>query len=215
MGYFNERVKEIKSQESTDFLKIDKDGVSASVRPIDLSKETAHLLTVWRKKYWHGFFTKFEPTEERTRKWLKEKVIEDPNRILFLILSKNKKVGHIGLYNYQEESNSAEISNVLVGDKGNSPGLMEIVTKALIKCGFDDFRLSKIWLEVFSDNYKAINLYERCGMLTVGNIPLKRYVTPDGWEWKKVRLENENEYSERSINIMQITVNDYKKRINF
>jgi|SRR6267143_1618627 len=215
MARYHDRIREVKGLGSVDFIKVKIDGMFVSLRPIDESDETVRLLTEWRKKYWHWFATKFEVTEDRTRKWLRDEVIDNSDKILFIIILENKKIGQCGIFRYDEINNSAEIDNILRGVRGSYPGVMEKVEKSVLKWMFEDLKLSKVQLRVFSDNYKAINLYERCKMLTVGTIPVKRIFTQDGWRWEETRLQSENDYAERYFNIMEIRKEDYLSEKKF
>jgi RimJ/RimL family protein N-acetyltransferase len=215
MAIYHNRIKEIKELGPVDFIKVKIGGTFASLRPVDESDETVYLLTEWRKKYWNWFSSKFEITEDRTRKWLRNEVIDNPDKILFIIFLENKKIGQCGMFRYNVIDNSAEMDNVLRGVRDGYSGLMEKVGKTVLKWGFEDLNLSKVQLRVFSDNYKAINLYERCEMLTVGTIPLKRIFTQNGWSWEETQLQSENDYPERYFNIMEITKENYLKQKNF
>jgi len=205
------KIKRVKESESESFLTIKLGKERAYLEPVNLSEETVSLITTWRKKYWYAFGTKFNPTKDNTRKWLKEKVIHDPNKILFLIKLNNKKIGHMGLCNFNEKDNSIEIDNVIRAYRQGYPGLMEKALKSLIKWGFQDLKLSKVLVKVFSDNYKAINLYQRCGLLTVYSIPLKRSVINDGWKWEEAKKNNENVFPDRYMSVLEITKERYKK----
>ena len=103
---------------------------------------------------------------------------------------------------FKHDKFSRSKHNVLRGIRGCCPGLMENVTNELISWMFSELKLSKIKLKVFSDNYKAINLYERCKMLTIGNIPLKREFNNQGWKW--IPVKSSNGYAERYYSIMEI-----------
>ena len=52
------------------------------------------------------FATDFEMTQEKTRNWIKKIILESQDRILFLILVDNKKIGCIGHGGYNEKENS-------------------------------------------------------------------------------------------------------------
>jgi len=210
MAHYNDEIKRVKELGSIDYIKTKINSSEISLRPVDESDDTIKLLTEWRNKYWY-WFDKFTATEERTKKWLENQVKENHDRMLFLILLNGKKVGHTGTFRYDDKDNSAEIDNVLRGIRGNFPGLMEVVMKILMKWMFDDLQLSVVKLKVYSDNFKAINLYERCGMLTVGSIPLKRNFIDDGWRWEPTELKSENEYAERSYNVMEISKETFQK----
>lgn len=212
MSHFHKCIKEIKESNS-DFITIKIGNESIVLRSVDNSEETISLLTEWRNKFWDSFASKFEATKDRTRSWIQSQIMQNPNRILFLIHIADQKIGHIGIFLYDESQKIVEIDNVLRGIRDGNPRLMEKVTKYIIRWIFDDLLLEKIRLRVFSDNYKAINLYERCHMLTVGSIPLKRIFTNDGWKWEPTTIK-ENQYAERYHNIMEITrelYSNYKK----
>lgn len=209
MTVFHDQIQKVKDDGPIDFNHIPMNDHKIILRLVDDSNDTINLLTIWRNKFWDAFPEKFNATNERTRKWLNEQVLKKPDRILFLILLNKKKIGHIGIYRYDETENSAEIDNVVRAVRDQLPGLMEKVTRFLIDWMFKELNLSKIKLKVFSDNYKAINLYERCGMVTVGNIPLKRINTKSGWKWQETKLDATKEYGERYFITMEITRDAY------
>lgn len=56
------------------------------------------LLTKWREENAFAYPTKFKVTVDGTKKWLKEQVLDNPSRILFLVVDKQGKwIGHVGL----------------------------------------------------------------------------------------------------------------------
>jgi len=209
ISHYRDQLRKIKELGPVDSIKVDVDGTPVFLRPVDESEETVHLMTEWRNKYGHVFRTKFKATEDKTRKYIRNQIMDNPDRILFMIILKNQKIGHIGVFNYDEINNTVEIDNVLRGVRNNSPGLMEKVTKSIIRWMFEDLKLSKVLLKVSSDLYKAINLYERCHMLTVRTIPCKRVFTEDGWRWEETLLQTESDFGERYINTMEITKESY------
>lgn len=204
MTIYFDKLKEVKTFSQIDYFNINMGNAKIMLQPVDESDETINLLTKWRNDNWY-WFDKFTATKESTSIWLKNQVINNPDRILFLIFLNGEKIGHIGTFRYNESENSSEIDNVLRGIRGCCPGLMECVTNKLISWMFSELKLSKIKLKVFSDNYKAINLYERCKMLTIGNIPLKREFNDQGWKW--IPVKPSNGYAERYYSIMEITPN--------
>ena len=207
--YYN-HIKQLKKLGSTNLMKIKINDTFAFLRPVDESDETIRLLTKWRNKYGNWYTTKFQATEVRTRKWLRSQVINNPDRILFMIILGNQKIGHIGIFRNREIDNTADIDNVLRAVRINYHRLMEKIIKSMFKWMFDELKLSRIQLRVFSDIYKAINLYEGCNMLTINTIPLKRVFTIDGWKWNKTKLKKGTNYAERYLNIMEITKESYQ-----
>jgi len=199
--YLNE-IKKIKKNPDKIPLTIDLNRKSIFLIPAISSKENVKLITKWRKQNWQGFLTKFKVTEQGTKKWL-ENISRNPSRILFLIIYNNKKLGHIGFHKYDKKNKKVDIDSVLRAVRVNNPKIMENVLYALFYWGFNDLKLSKIQLRVFSDNHKAINLYERSGMLTIKSTPIKRIITTDGWIWKEVKF-TKNKIAQRYLDIMEI-----------
>lgn len=172
-------------------------------KPVDLSTQTIYLVTKWRKKYWYAFGTKFNVTLKSSRNWINQ-IINDPNRELYIIVINGNPIGNIGFRNFNKSKKSVEIDNVLKGEL-YYPGIMEDVLKIFIKQLFRNMKLSTIWLKVFSDNYKAINLYERVGMRTVRTIPLKRVRKKYGYEWKKIKLKKKYDVAERYYSYLELS----------
>lgn len=214
MTIFEYRIQQIKKQDNQDIIRIKHGEDTIVLRNIKISKENIRLLTEWRKKYLYSFGSKFEPSQDRTEKWLKEQIIESRHRILFLIIHNNKKIGHIGLFNFDKSSNSCELDNVLRGRKVRPHNIMEIALRMILQLGFEYFKLSKIRLKVFSDNYKAINLYEKSGFLTIKSSPVKRFFVKNEWTWREV-ASKKNVLPERFFSIMEITKQDFKNKFNF
>ena len=207
MTVYHEKLRELKQKPASNFSTISLNDTCVILQVVDKSEDTIQQLTMWRNEFWDMYPVKFHATITGTCKWLEEQVYNKDDRILFLIILDGKKIGHIGTYRFDQAENSAEIDNVLRSVRQNHPGLMEKVTKFLINWMLNDLQLSKVTLKVFSDNHKAINLYERCGMLTVGMIPLRREFTPDGWKWQETKLRDE-EYADRYFSIMEIKKSD-------
>jgi len=179
-----------------------------SILSCDLSDETVHLLTNWRKMYSDFFTSKFNVSENRTKQWLEKNYIFKNDRILFLLILNGKKIGHIGIINYDKNNNSAEIDNVLRGNRDDSTGIMETALLKILEIGFNDLHLAKFTLKVFNDNPKAISLYTKCGFTLVDSIPLTKILTHDGWNWSYSKKNND--FCEKYHDIMQITKEQFK-----
>ena len=208
MAIYHDKIKLAKELTNKDYL-VPNNEHEILLRVVDESLDTITVLTKWRNQYWDAFPEKFTATIDGTKKWLKEQVLENHDRILFMIFLNGEKIGHIGTYRYNVEQNSAEIDNVVRAIRDKVKGLMEQVTNFLLDWMFTELKLSKVTLKVFSDNFKAINLYERCGMLTVGMIPLERITTNDGWKWSEIKTLDKNEFADRYFSIMEVTKDSY------
>jgi len=208
LNNFQKKIYELKNNHSSVKKK------TIELIPAEISKENIKLISKWRKENWEGFLTKFTVTETCTKLWL-ENIWKDSERILFIILENKKKIGHIGIYNYDKKCKSVDIDSVLKGIKNSRKDSMKKVLGILFDWVFGELNLKQIQLEVFSDNFKAINLYERAGMITKCSIPIKKVKMKNGWAWKKTKL-TQSKIGERYLNQMEITKNDYlehRKRV--
>lgn len=99
----------------------------------------------------------------------KEKI----NDFIFIILSedlKNEPVGQISLYNIDMDTSEGEYGRVIIGqNKAKRRGFARNATDLILSWGFDDLKLKRIYLEVFSRNTAAINLYLKCGFRKCGH----------------------------------------------
>lgn len=139
----------------------------------------------WRRNSQWYFPSQFKVTIPGTRIWAKKSLIDKEDRILFLIKDmQGKLIGHIGLYSFDFKNETCEIDNVVRGEKG-TPGIMTSALNALINWTFENLRIKDLYLRVFSDNQKAISLYERCNFSHENLIPLKKRVENSTVFWEE------------------------------
>jgi len=208
---FKSKIQILKDNENSNFLKINFSGKVVTLKVVDTSEETIHKLTEWRKTYRHMFATNFEMYDSRTKDWIKEKILNNPNCILFIIYVDDEKIGNIGFDLYEEKQNSLELDNIMKDPSFNLPGLISTVEKPLLKWVFDDLKISKLFVKVFSDNFQTLNLHFGCGFKIIKTTPLKREYTNYGWIWKETVLSSENDFPERYIHTLEIKRNNLIK----
>ncbi len=137
------------------------------------SKKHISMLARWRDRNKQWFPTVFRVTHEGTRLWLKEKVLDDPDRILFFIHFKGEEpFAHAG-FDRWEDSGSWAIDNVLRGrtPKG-SKGAMKVALGAMMEWAYDTFNFRVLTLTVFDDNIRAIKMYVDLGFRRIRKEPL-------------------------------------------
>ncbi|MBU2488764.1 MAG: hypothetical protein KKA60_05175 [Proteobacteria bacterium] len=76
-------------------------------------------MTKWRNMATKSFLTQFIGPEPRIQAWLKNTVIPDPARMLFLIHTGTRLVGQHGFLDLS--GNSAELDNLIRGEMGGIP----------------------------------------------------------------------------------------------
>ena len=134
------------------------------------SKNDALLMAKWRKIHLESFSTVFQPTEAGTKKWLKHNYFNNYEDIIFFIETNDKiPFGHVSLYNFNR--NECEFGRVIKGFNVGPKGSMAIASMEVINWGFNSLKLNKIYLEVFADNERAVNLYFKLGFSLVKKIP--------------------------------------------
>jgi len=104
--------------------------------------------------------------------WFK-KYLENENDIMFVIEKTEDlkiPIGTISLYNIDYTSSKAEFGRLLIGDTDSrGRGIAHKATKELCKFGFECLGLDNIFLEVFSDNQKAIGIYEKANFKVISD----------------------------------------------
>jgi len=94
---------------------------------------------------------------------------DDRNIILGIVLKEdNSLIGNIGLHKISSIHRNAEIG-IFIGDKRQwSKGYGTEALKLLIKYGFDQLNLHRIYLTVFDFNTRAMKAYEKVGFKKEG-----------------------------------------------
>ena len=130
-------------------------------------------LTSWRNDHVKVFPSQFIATQESTRIWLELHIINNQNRILFLVMDGfGEVIGHIGLNNCLCANNILEIDNVIRGISNVGKGLFGNALKELISWSQRTFPVSEITLRVMADNAHAIAFYKRNNFEESEMIPL-------------------------------------------
>jgi len=120
------------------------------------------LLSKWRKKHEAWFASQFSVSRARTKVWYKKLLIDKPDRLLFMIRVSDRYIGHVGLNRFNFKSRSCEIDNIVRGATGY-PGIIEKAIILLMRWGEKSLGIHGYSLSTFSDNKRALNLYQRLG----------------------------------------------------
>lgn len=85
-------------------------------------------------------------------------------------------VGNCGLFNIDWENRSAEIG-IHIGEKGYwDQGFGTKAMRLLLKHGFDNMNLHRIYLRVYESNHRAIRSYEKAGFILEGKLREAQYI---------------------------------------
>jgi perosamine synthetase len=129
-------------------------------------------LTNWRNEFVHVFPTQFEATLESTTAWYTQRLLDVPDRILFLVVdSCGNRVGHMGFNSCINDAQAFEIDNVIRG-RESEKGLFSRALLALMKWAKMTVNVEQFYLRVFLDNAHAIGFYEKCGFQRTEEVAL-------------------------------------------
>lgn len=138
--------------------------------------ELVALLAQWREKNASAYPTQFPVTISGTADWLRRRLLEAEDRLLFLVAdARGRLVGHLGLANALDEAAQVELDNVVRGVPGVAPGIMSHAVQALLDWTVEHLRPRQIYLRVFEDNARAVEFYRRLGFVEAQRIPLRRH----------------------------------------
>lgn len=79
----------------------------------------------------------------------------------------NEYLGTISLKEVSMSNKNAEYA-ISLRRNAQGKGIATQATKEILKLAFGEFALEKVYLNVFSDNTRAIKLYEKCGFIFEG-----------------------------------------------
>ena len=129
------------------------------VRP--LSAEDCEPLRTLRNRNRQYFFSSAEISREQQENWFRNYLAKE-NDYVFSVFYNNVWVGSASLYNISGAG--GEFGRIVVdGDRVSRKGLGSEAVRAVCKIGFEKLGLESIFLEVLSDNKRAIHAYEKAG----------------------------------------------------
>lgn len=139
--------------------------------------EVIETLGRWREESAHVYPTQFPVTFAGTKRWLRARVLDDPNRILFLIVDLGgKPIGHVGFASALNDEGLLELDNLLRGSFRGHRELVPIAVKALLDWAQDTIAPTGFYLRVLASLKHVIKLDQRLGFVEEARIPLRKVV---------------------------------------
>ena len=150
-----------------------------------VERENLEQLREWRnnpelRKYFREYRL---INSENQQKWYESRVLGDPDQYNFEIRDKasNKLIGHCGLYYINWVMRTGEFG-IYIGDNDyRSGGFGSDALRTLIKYGFEDLNLNRIWCEVY-DNNAALEVYKHIGFVYEGKMRENYYNEGQYWD---------------------------------
>ena len=92
--------------------------------------------------------------------WFRDYLGRDDD--LLFVIETAVPVGQVALYRIDREKGEAEFGRLMLGESAGV-GLAQEATSRLLAFAFEELGLTRVYLEVFAENERAIRLYERSG----------------------------------------------------
>ncbi len=118
------------------------------------------------------FTNSFRPIDENEQREWFQSIYKNKNQFVFGIehIETSKLIGTCGLYEFDQISRKAEL-RMKIGDTTEwGKGYGKLALEELIKFGFNDLNIHRIWLKVFEDNLAAIKIYSNSGFELEGKM---------------------------------------------
>ncbi|MBP1962745.1 GNAT family N-acetyltransferase [Paenibacillus aceris] len=169
-------------------------------------------LTEWRAAASMWFATQFPATEEGTKAWVQHQIIEVDDRILFILEDEEQTpIGQIGLKHYDETNKTCEYDNLLRGRKGRYGNIVLYALLTLGAWSLRELGIQKGYLNVLSDNARAIQIYKTLGAVEVERRPLRKEADGEVIRWIPAVGQLEGE-PEREMVTMVVTREAFIRR---
>lgn len=135
-------------------------------------KDLIDRLTRWRNDAREHFFSQRILSREETEAWMRDCLLNDPHRLLFVIHAGEKAVGTIGFALLQDRS--AELGNLIRGEPGGGFTLMQRAHSALLDWLFRNIDIDIAIAMVFADNTVAVNHLRLLGLQPIERVQMHR-----------------------------------------
>jgi RimJ/RimL family protein N-acetyltransferase len=89
--------------------------------------------------------------------------------LMFIVeeLATRAPVGQVSIYNIDREVGEAEVGRFIAAQNASGKGFIREAIVALLEFAFGELNLSRVFLEVYADNERAIRLYESVGFVRI------------------------------------------------
>ena len=145
------------------------------------------MLANWRQDNMATYPRQEKITEEGTKRWVLNQLVNRPDRILFLVRQQDGGlVGHMGLSSFNPDDCSAEFDNMIKGDKSGQRGVMTDASNLMFRWAHEGIGIKRIWGRFFYDNFRVVALYHRAGFVPALLEPIRRVTYPTYTQWEVV-----------------------------
>jgi RimJ/RimL family protein N-acetyltransferase len=117
--------------------------------------------------------------EER---WFERKLEEEDSEIYAIETMDGAHIGNIELFNIDTRHRHAELG-IVIGEKAYwGQGYGSDAVRTLLRFGFEEMNLHRVFLRVYEDNARGIRAYEKCGFRHEGRLREANYRKGRYWD---------------------------------
>jgi RimJ/RimL family protein N-acetyltransferase len=166
------------------------EGILVRLRPLELD-DASRFARWFNDQDVAGYLIadRYPITRLQEERFIREHLSRDyVDRVVLAIETKSdqKHIGWCGLYNVQAENRQAELA-VGIGEKALwSRGYGRDAVAALLKFGFIEMNLHRVWLTTVEYNSRAVACYRRCGF--VEEARMRQHVYRHGHYWDFIQM---------------------------
>ena len=122
----------------------------------------------------------YQPISEAAHDQWMDSVVKRADMFIFVILERgeNRPIGYCFLSNVSPVHRNAKLGIAIGEADHRDKGYGSDALRGLVDFGFRDLNLERIWLDVFTDNARAIHVYEKLGFCHEGS--LRRHYFVEG-----------------------------------
>ena len=193
------------------------DSLIGFLRPItyfDIGDDSViNNLTNWRNENISAYLNHQLATFEGTRRWLSKFILDNKKKILLIFFSENNEpIGHMELADGLDTKSYIEMDNIVRGFKSIVPGIITLALYDLITWVFLHSNVEKVYLRVFSDNRKGLNMYKKLKFEEGKRFPLEESTVNGFLNYSVV---NENKASGKYFIYMELKRNQHYNNYKF
>ncbi len=136
----------------------------------DLEKKDAKFMYEWMSDpevYCNFRFDPKKITIDSCKSFIENSVNDKKNKNFAIADDNDEYLGTISLKNIDMENKNAEYA-IAVRKKFHGTGVSKFATEELLKYAFETLNLNKVYLNVLSENTRAIKFYEKVGFIYEG-----------------------------------------------
>ena len=132
-------------------------------------KDASLMFELMHSPDMYNFF-RFNPdsiTRESIRAFITNSQTSEDNKHFAVVDESDEYLGTVSLKNIDTVSLNAEFA-IILRAKVRGRGVGTFAVYEIFKYAFNELELHKVYLNVYTDNFAAVRLYEKCGFIYEG-----------------------------------------------